>query len=107
MVTKRMTWTELKRQRADDPEVQAGYERSRRAYEIGEQVRALRQAKGLSQAALGELAGTSQQAIARIENGGVMPTIDSLDRIGQALGADLTVRFESKYAGAGGRHEQA
>ena len=99
-MTKRMTWAELKRRREGDPAVQAGYERSRRAYEIGEQVRALRQANGLSQAALGALAGTSQQAIVRIENGGVMPTIDSLDRIGQALGADLVVRFAAPPPGA-------
>jgi len=96
VVTRRITWSELKRQRAGDPEVQAGYERSRRAYQLGEQVRQLRQAKGLSQTALGELAGTSQQAIARIENGGVMPTIDSLERIGRALGVDLVVKFEAR-----------
>ena len=99
-MTKRMTWAELKRRREGDPAVQAGYERSRRAYEIGEQVRTLRQAKGLSQAALGALAGTSQQAIAGIESGGVMPTIDSLDRIGQALGVDLLVQFAQPQPGA-------
>ena len=100
-MTQRRTWAEVKRQRAGDPEVQAGYERSRRAYAIGEQVRALRQANGLSQAALGELADTSQQAIARIENGGVMPTIDSLERIGHALGAALVMRFEPQHASTG------
>jgi len=41
--------------------------------------------------------------IARIENGGVMPTIDSLDRIGQALGAELAVRFEPRPPRPGGR----
>jgi len=35
----------------------------------------------------------TQQAIARIENGGVTPTLDSLERIGSALGVDLVVRF--------------
>lgn len=43
---------------------------------------------------------TSQQAIARIENGGVMPAIDSLAHIGSALGVDLVVRFESPHEGA-------
>ncbi len=99
MNTRHMTWSELKRRRAGDPAGQAGYERSRRAYELGEQVRDLRHASGLSQAALADLAGTSQQAIARIENGGVMPTIDSLEHIGTALGVDLVVRFEPQHAG--------
>jgi HTH-type transcriptional regulator/antitoxin HipB len=92
-----MTWSELKCQRAvdGDPEIRAGYERSRRAYELGRQVRDLRLERGLSQAALGRRAGTSQQAIARIENGGVMPTLDSLERIGAALGAELVISFET------------
>ena len=100
MVTKRMTWSELKRRRAGQPEVHAGYERSRRAYELGMQVRELRLAGGLSQATLGELAGTTQQAIARIENGGVTPTLASLERIGSALGVDLVVRFEPRQVGS-------
>jgi len=99
MGTKHLTWSELKRRRTEDPAVQAGYERSRRAYALGEQVRELRQASGLSQAALAGRAGTSQQAIARIENGGVMPTIDSLEHIGAALGVDLMVRFEPQQGG--------
>jgi DNA-binding XRE family transcriptional regulator len=71
MASERMSWAELKRRRATDPGVREGYERSRRAYELGEQVRELRLARGSGQSALGALAGTSQQAIARIESGGV------------------------------------
>lgn len=98
--TRRRTWAELKRLRMSEPGAQAGYARARRAYELGRQIRELRTAQGLSQEKLAEMTGTSQAAVARIEAGGVMPTIDSLDRIGAALGADLVVRFEVHHAGA-------
>ncbi len=63
---------------------------------IGEQIRALRKARGWSQAELARRAGTRQPVIARIENGRVIPTLPLLRRIATALGCDLEIRFRPR-----------
>jgi len=72
----------------------AGYEHARRAFQLGEQVRKIREEQHITQGELAEKAGTSQPAIARLEAGGAEPKLDTLERIGRALGMDLVVRFE-------------
>ncbi len=101
MLTKRTTWEALKRKRMDHPEAQAGYDRARRAAEVGLQVRERRLALGWTQKELAQRARTTQVTIARIEGGGVMPTIDSLDHIAEALGETLLVQFASQQTPAG------
>ena len=56
-----------------------------------ELVRGLRERHGLSQAALAYRAGTTQQAISRIEQGRVSPTIDMLERLAAACGEELAL----------------
>ncbi|MFV0251966.1 MAG: helix-turn-helix domain-containing protein [Beutenbergiaceae bacterium] len=58
-------------------------------HQIGTLIRGARQAKGLTQANLAEQLGTSQSAIARIEAGGQNLSVDMLNRINDALQADL------------------
>jgi ribosome-binding protein aMBF1 (putative translation factor) len=96
----RRTWAEIKRERIGDPEIRAGYERARLAFELGEQVRRLREARGMSQQELARRAGTSQPAIARLEAGGVDPRLETLHRLGRALDADLVLRFQPHEAPA-------
>jgi transcriptional regulator with XRE-family HTH domain len=59
--------------------------------QIADEVAARRRARGLSQAALAALCGTTQSAIARLEAGGRPPRIDTLLRIANALDCDLVV----------------
>ena len=59
--------------------------------QIADKVVAQRKARGLSQAELAELCGTTQSAIARLEAGGRPPRIDTLLRIANALDCDLVV----------------
>lgn len=87
-------WHEI-RTRRSGPAVTAGYERARRAYELGCQVRTLREERGLSQAELARRAGTSQAAVARLEAGAVEPRLSTLDRIGGVLGAHLVVELRT------------
>jgi len=94
----RTPWDDLKRSRASEPAVREGHEQARRAFELGQQVRALRIARGLTQAQLARMAGTSQAAIARLEAGGVDPRLQTLARLGEALGAELIVRFQTPAA---------
>lgn len=58
---------------------------------VCEKIKKLRINNNLSQKELGEIIGTSQQNIARYENGNNKPNIDSLKRIADALGVPLVL----------------
>jgi ribosome-binding protein aMBF1 (putative translation factor) len=64
--------------------------------QIAEQVTAQRQARGLSQAELAALCGTTQSAIARLESGGRPPRIDTLLRVSNALDCNLIVELRPR-----------
>lgn len=84
-------WTDIKARRADNDERHHGYEHAERAIRLAFEIRALREKKGLSQRQLAELVGTTQSAIARLEGGRISPSLPTLDRIANALDAELTV----------------
>ena len=84
-------WTDIKARRADSDERRHGYEHAGRAIRLAFEIRALREKKGLSQRQLAELVGTTQSAIARLEGGRISPSLPTLDRIANALDAELTV----------------
>lgn len=54
-------------------------------------VRELRARHGLSQDALAYRAGTTQQAVSRIEHGRVSPTVEMLARLAAAVGEELVL----------------
>lgn len=87
------SWRDIRSKRLSEPEAKAGYARARRAFELAEQVRALREDKGMSQAELARRIGSTQPSVARLEAGGVAPTIETLERIAVALGLQLAVSF--------------
>jgi ribosome-binding protein aMBF1 (putative translation factor) len=91
MTTK--SWDEIKASRADSPARRQGYDKAGRAIRLAREIRALRQARGLSQRDLAELVGTTQSAIARLEGGHVSPSLTTLDRVADALGVELSLRF--------------
>ena len=64
--------------------------------QIAGQVADRRRSQGLSQAQLAQMCGTTQSAIARLESGGRPPRIDTLLRIANALGCDLTVELRPR-----------
>jgi ribosome-binding protein aMBF1 (putative translation factor) len=59
------------------------------AYDIAVQVIGLREKHGLTQAELAQLCGMDQGDISRIERGATSPTTRTLQRIADALGADV------------------
>jgi transcriptional regulator with XRE-family HTH domain len=67
--------------------------------QIAGQVADRRKERGLSQADLAKLVGTTQSAIARLESGGRPPRIDTLLRIANALDADLHVELLDREPG--------
>jgi HTH-type transcriptional regulator/antitoxin HipB len=89
----RKSWDAVKAERGRSAAARAGYDRARQAFEIGEQVRALREEHGLSQRELAERIGSTQPAIARLEAGGVTPNLATLDRIATAVGSALVIEF--------------
>jgi ribosome-binding protein aMBF1 (putative translation factor) len=91
-------WAELRKELLSSDDAKRGYEQARLAYELSVQVREAREAKGLSQSQLAERMGTQQSVIARLEGGGITPTLPTLKRIADALGTKLTVGFEEPPA---------
>ncbi len=62
--------------------------------DVGARVRRARVEHGVSQAQLAIRAGTTQTAISRLENGGVSPTVDTLERVLRCLGLQLALAVE-------------
>ncbi len=60
------------------------------------QVEAERGRRGLTQAELAELCGTTQSAVARLERGTRPPRLDTLLRIANALDCELDVRLRPR-----------
>lgn len=90
-MTKRTTWSELKEKRPLTAEGRAAYEDEARIAAFRELVYRLRTEAGLTQAELAERVGTTQSAIARMEGGGTRPTLETLEKVATAVGADLVV----------------
>ncbi len=97
-MSKRKTWSEVRRRRIEKPAIRASYEKARLAYELGRQVRELRESHGLSQRELAERMHTTQSVIARLEAGGSKPSISTLERVASALGASVDIHFRVRVA---------
>ena len=64
--------------------------------EISDMIISERKQQKLTQKQLSQLTGISQANICNIEKGTSKPTIDSLKKIGDALGKKLVVSFEER-----------
>ena len=58
------------------------------------EIRWARQDAGLTQKALGERACVSQQQIAKLEDPDENPSLETLDKVGRALGLELAIAFD-------------
>ena len=81
----------MKRERGASIARRTGYRRAREAFAIAERVREARERGGMTQAELAARIGSTQPALARLEAGGVTPSLDMLHRIAEALGLELVV----------------
>ncbi len=75
----------------DQAEYDRAYTDADLAGQIAEIVYHLRTAAGLTQSELARRMGTTQSAIARMENSGSIPTLELLDRVGRAVGTEITL----------------
>ena len=90
-MTERTNWNELRDRRLDEPGAREVYHAAKLAFELGMSVRGLREQRGWSQTQLAAAAGMTQSAVARFEAGGTIPSLPVLDRLANALDAELTV----------------
>jgi len=95
-MTRRTTWDEAKGRRPDGEDRRWGYRQAKEALELGARVRAERERIGMTQAVLADRMGTTQPTIARLEAGGVTPSLDTLRRAAEALGLELVVDFRER-----------
>ncbi len=76
-----------------DPEFKKYYDYYGKQLEIAYQILQLRKKKKISQAQLAKKIGTKQSNVARMEAGQQNFSIDTLEKIAQALGSDLKIVF--------------
>ena len=92
----RRSWDHRKATRAGDSAVEAAYAAAKLAFQLGEQVRGMREEWGWSQRELARLTGMTQPAIARFEAGGTTPTLPILERSASAFDTTLSVELKPK-----------
>lgn len=74
-----------------DPEFRAEWERLAPARAVALSVLGYRLDHGLTQTALGRLLGMSQPAVARLETGDHLPTLQTLLKLSDVLGLEILV----------------
>ncbi|MGD9740328.1 MAG: helix-turn-helix domain-containing protein [Bauldia sp.] len=84
---------DLKKRLMDNPAFRGEYEKADAEFAVIEAlIRARTEAK-LSQAEVARRIGTTQSAIARLEGGGVWPSVSMLRRYAEATGARLEINL--------------
>ena len=76
---------------ARDPAFREACERLRPQFEFRKALIGARIAAGLTQKQLAERMGTAQAAVARLESGTRLPSVDTLYRLAVILGVDFTI----------------
>ena len=88
-----MDHNEVKKTLMQNPDVKKEYNNLDVMYEIKKQIIKYRIENNLSQKELAEKIGTKQSAISRLENDDYNPSIDFLNKVANALGKKLEIRF--------------
>jgi ribosome-binding protein aMBF1 (putative translation factor) len=91
-MTERTSWNALRNELGVD-RAHPAYDGARIAFELGAEVRALREQRGWSQTELANRAGMTQSAMARFEAGGTVPTLPVLERVAAALEMRLSIEL--------------
>ena len=78
----------------EKPEYRQAYEAMAPEFELASAIIAARTKAGLTQAELAERMGTKQPYVARLEAGTTNPSRKTLERIAEATGSRLRIRFD-------------
>jgi transcriptional regulator with XRE-family HTH domain len=77
-----------------DPQTRLEYEALADEFEMARELIAARSRAGMTQGQVAEVMGTTQSVIARLESGKRMPSLRTVQRYAQAIGARAVVRLE-------------
>jgi transcriptional regulator with XRE-family HTH domain len=77
-----------------DPEFAAAYRALEPEFQVAREVIRLRLQRGLSQEELARKAGTGQSNISRLERATINPSLRFLQKVAEALGAEIEIRFK-------------
>ena len=88
----------LKAQLLADPSTRAAYDAQADEFAMARELIAARTQAGLTQADVAERMGTTQSTVARLEGGKAVPSMRSVQRYAQAVGARAVVRLEPAHA---------
>jgi len=91
-----MSWRELKREMLQNPAVAREYDGLTMEHELARSIIGRRLAKGLSQRQLAERASTRQPVISRLESGNATPSLSLLQRVANALDAEVVVELHAR-----------
>jgi ribosome-binding protein aMBF1 (putative translation factor) len=90
--------SEMHRRWMEEPEYRKAYEALEGEFALAEAVIDARNRVGLTQAELARKMGTTQPVLARLEGGRARPSMRTLERLAQATGTRLLIRFEPRHA---------
>ena len=91
-----MNWREHKKRLMQDPEFKREYDILEPEYKFALTLIRLRLAKGLTQEDLARMLNTKQESIARLESGGSLPSLSTMKKIANVLGAELEINLRPK-----------
>ena len=95
----RTTWEDLKAARAGDSAVEAAYAAAKLAFELGEQVRGMREERGWSQAVFAQRMDYSRKHINLLLKGKVSITDETAIKLSSVLGSSprFWLNLEAQY----------
>lgn len=93
-----MNWKEQKKKLMQNPEFVREYNMLELEYKLAASLIRLRLAKGLTQEDLAKMLNTKQESIARLENGGSLPSLSTMKKLAEALDAELEINLRPKHA---------
>ncbi|MBW2342043.1 MAG: helix-turn-helix transcriptional regulator [Deltaproteobacteria bacterium] len=91
-----MNWKEHKKRLLKDPEFRQEYEALEPEYRLAAALIRLRLAKGLTQEELAKLLNTKQESIARLESGSSLPSLSTVKKVADVLGAELEINLRPR-----------
>jgi ribosome-binding protein aMBF1 (putative translation factor) len=86
--------TEMHKRWMKEPKYRKAYEALEDEFAVAKAVIAARNRAGLTQTELARKMGTTQPVVARMEGGRIQPSLRTLQRLAQATGSKLMIRFE-------------
>jgi transcriptional regulator with XRE-family HTH domain len=88
--------TDLHKKWMKEPKYRKAYDGLEEEFALASAVIAVRHRAGLTQQALARKMGTTQPAVARLESGRTRPSMRTLERLAEATGSRLLIRFEPR-----------